>query len=413
VTARADQPFASLEDFCDRVDAKLINKRVVESLIKAGAFDALPGTRRQKLAVLDQVIDAGAAAQKARATGQSSLFDLMGGGTAQDDAERMSAVAFPVIHESRADQRELLAWEKELLGMYSSDHPVVQALRDVDLSDVTSLGIISDDHVGQVLIFAGMLSATKTMQTKKGDTMFVGTFEDLEASIEFVVFPKSYEKYRALLRDDAVVRIIGKLDRRNEGMQLMVDKVEALAFIESVDVTPTPADVAESGARPVSAPSTPPITQSTPPSVPQSTRPTVAAPSTGAPMSNPSDRKYPPKSNSSDVIRTGARSGAQSKPTPPPAPVEHVSDEPQQVIRLYFPYFDDTESAVQLMQEIYAITEDYRTSPTATAAILMIHLPVDERNVILRMRGAVRDPINLSDVLRTKVGHESIILESA
>ena len=130
-------------------------------------------------------------------------------------------------------------------------------------------------------------------------------------------------------------------------------------------------------------------------------------------MSNPPERKYPPKSNSGDVIRTGARNGAKSKPTPPPAPVEHVSDEPLQVIRLYFPYFDDTESAVQLMQEIYAITEDYRTSPTANAATLMIHLPVDERNVILRMRGAVRDPISLSDVLRTKVGHESIILESA
>ena len=145
----------------------------------------------------------------------------------------MSAVTFPVINESRADMRELLTWEKELLGMYSSDHPVVQALRDVDLSDVTSLGTISDEHVGQALIFAGMLSATKTMQTKKGDTMFVGTFEDLEASIEFVIFPKAFEKHRALLRDDAVVRIIGKLDRRNEGMQLMVDKVEALAFVEN------------------------------------------------------------------------------------------------------------------------------------------------------------------------------------
>ncbi|RLT34236.1 MAG: DNA polymerase III subunit alpha [Chloroflexi bacterium] len=409
VTARADQPFASLEDFCDRVDAKLINKRVVESLIKAGAFDSLPGTRRQKLAVLDQVIDAGAAAQKARATGQSSLFDLLGGGAAQDDAVRMSAVSFPVINESRADMRELLTWEKELLGMYSSDHPVVQALRDVDLSDVTSLGTISDDHVGQPLIFAGMLSATKTMQTKKGDTMFVGTFEDREAAIEFVVFPKAFEKHRALLRDDAVVRIIGKLDRRNEGMQLMVDKVEALAFVEHHEPAATTTPTESLSTAPVATPA--PSYSPTP--RPEPTRQPVATPSTGAAMSNPPERKYPPKSNSGDVIRTGARNGAQSKPTPPPAPVEHVSDEPLQVIRLYFPYFDDTESAVQLMQEIYAITEDYRTSPTANAATLMIHLPVDERNVILRMRGAVRDPISLSDVLRTKVGHESIILESA
>jgi hypothetical protein len=191
------------------------------------------------------------------------------------------------------------------------------------------------------------------------------------------------------LRDDAVVRIIGKLDRRNEGMQLMVDKVEALAFVEHHDHSAT-AIRTESENTVASAPSAVPTS---PTSYPEPTRPPVATPSTGAAMSNPPERKYPPKSNSGDVIRTGARNGAQSKPTPPPAPVEHVSDEPLQVI--------------------YAITEDYRTSPTANAATLMIHLPVDERNVILRMRGAVRDPISLSDVLRTKVGHESIILESA
>ncbi|MFM2031723.1 MAG: hypothetical protein RLZZ297_488 [Chloroflexota bacterium] len=413
VAARGDQPFTNFEDFCDRVDAKQINKRVIESLIKAGAFDALPGSRRQKLAVIDQVIDAAAAAQKARATGQSSLFDLMGGGGDTDTAVTMSAVTFPVIHETRADQREQLAWEKELLGMYSSDHPVVQALRDVDLSDVTSLSTISDDSVGQVLVFAGMLSKTSAKQTKKGDTMFVGTFEDLEASIEFVCFPKAYEKYRALLRDDAVVRIIGKLDRRNEGMQLMVDKVEALTVAESTSPnTAPPSPVAQPVApQPSPAPTpTPAASQPTP-------MPTLTAASAGAPMSTPPDRRFPPKSNAGDVIRTGARTGATTKPAPPPPTPEHVSDDPQHVIRLYFPYFDDADSAVKLMQEIYAVTEEYRTNPTATAAVLMIHLPIEEhnvtKNVILRMRGAVRDPHNLSDILRTKVGHESIILESA
>ncbi|MCE2850373.1 MAG: DNA polymerase III subunit alpha [Roseiflexaceae bacterium] len=395
LAARDTGPFKTLEDFADRIDLKLINKRVIESLIKAGTFDSLPGTRRQKLAVLDQVIDAASNAQKARAAGQSSLFDLMGSSTTADATNPMANVPFPIIRETREDQRELLTWEKELLGMYVSDHPVVQALRDVDLTDVTPLATINDELVGQSLTFAGMLSNTKIVTTKKGDAMFVGNFEDVTSSIEFVAFPKSYEKFKALLHDDAVIRIIGKLDRRNDGMQLMIDKVEPIVHNDT----------------PYTPPAATPTTVSPPP-VPQTT-PTQSTPPSQRGASMPDSPAEPRKTNNgSDVIKTTARPAvpATTKAAPPP-PVD-TPHGPNHVIRLYFPWFDDTDSAVQLMNEIYALTEQFRTDSDGDG-ILMIHLPIDQRNVVLRMRGTLRDPINLVDMLRHKVSPDAVHLESA
>lgn len=392
IIARGDIPFSSLADFADRVDQKLINKRVLESLIKAGTFDSLTGTRRQKLAVLDQVLDAASGAQKARASGQSSLFDLMGTTNSSATTINVAAVQFPVLRESREDNRELLTWEKELLGMYVSDHPVVQALRDVDLSDVTSLDTVNDEMVGQSLTFAGMLSATKIVTTKKGDSMFVGIFEDLAASMECIAFPKSYEKFRALLHDDAVVRIFGKLDRRNDGMQLMIDKVEAITHREEF---PAPVRVTTPTPLPTTTPlvPTPPLPLPTGNTMPEQPRPRAT------------------NQGSHDVIKSPSRA-AVSTPKPATAPATPEPSSPQQIIRIYFPVFDNHDHAVQLMNEIYALTEQFRTADDGEA-VLMIHLPIQQRNVVLRMRGTLRDPSNLRDILRNKVGHDAIVFESA
>ncbi len=414
IQARADQPFTSLEDFCDRVDYHHINKRVLESLIKAGTFDSLPGTRLQKLAVLDQVIDAGQRAQKARESGQSSLFDFMGDSSSSQEAERMVSVSFPIIHETREQQREILAWEKELLGTYISDHPVMQALRDVDLSDVTLLSAISDDMVGQSLTFAGMITSAKTVTTKKGDSMFVGVFEDAEGSLECVAFPKVYDKNQAHLQQDALIRIIGKLDRRNEGYQIIIDKVEALKFSEGRTVAP-PAPEAQPSP---SAERTDQTVYASPPA-PTPEPPTASVPAQHVAPPPPVQRPSAPAATANDIIKTTQRTTQKPKTgplnTPPPsAPTHQGSDTngPQQVLHLYFPYFDDHDSAVQLMHEIYAVTEAYRTNGHGEA-IMMIHIPVQERDVVLRMRGTLRDPHDLSASLSSTVGSDAIILESA
>jgi DNA polymerase-3 subunit alpha len=361
----------------------------------------------QKLAVLDQVLDAASNAQKARASGQSSLFDFMGT-TDTSTPVNTGSVSFPMINETREHRREQLSWEKELLGMYISDHPVVQALRDADLSGITTLGTINDEMVGQSLSFAGMLTGTKTVTTKKGDTMFVGNFEDIEGTLECVAFPKAYEKFKALLHDDAVVRIIGKLDRRNDGLQLMIDKVEVLVLSDELPAaSPSPARHEEAPhTTTASAPAVPPPA----PAAPAAVQPAYGAP---APMTPPNDAPKPrPQAGANDVIKTQRSQAVAPKAAPTPAPVTNEITGPAQVLRIYFPHFDNTESAVALMHEIYALTEHFRTASHGDA-ILMIHLPVDERNVVLRMRGEVRDPLQLSDALRQHIGPDAIILESA
>src|SRR5262245_6277947 len=222
-------PFKSLEEFCDRVDRTALNKRVLESLIKCGAMDGMPGTRRQKLAILDQALSAGVEAQRAREAGQSSMFELLGGGSS-GAGPSVQSIPLPIITETPQDYKEQLAWEKELLGMYVSDHPIARALDGVDLAGVTTVGQIGDDLVGQTLTFVGMLSQTRRLATKKGDSMLVAMLEDLEATIEIVAFPKSYEKHRDLLNDDALLRVVAKVDksRRDDSMQLVLESAEAL-----------------------------------------------------------------------------------------------------------------------------------------------------------------------------------------
>lgn len=219
----ADGPFHSLEDFCARVDRHALNKRVVESLIKSGAMDDLPGTRRQKLAILDQALAAGIDAQKAREAGQVSMFEMLGGDAAATSVS-VSSIPMPTLTESAADKKEELAWEKELLGMYISEHPVVQALRGLNYEDTLSLNAITEEHVGHTYTFIGMLTGVRRIATKKGDAMLVAELEDLERKIEIVVFPRTLEQYGDLLQEETVLQVTAKVDNRRDTLQLVVER---------------------------------------------------------------------------------------------------------------------------------------------------------------------------------------------
>jgi DNA polymerase-3 subunit alpha len=154
---------------------------------------------------------------------------LLGGGSSGAGVS-VQSLPLPIITETPQDYKEQLAWEKELLGMYVSDHPIARALEGLDMTGITSIGQISDELAGQTLTFVGMLSQSRRVATKKGDSMLVAMFEDLEATIEIVAFPKSYEKYRNLLSDDALLRVVAKVDksRRDETMQLLLESAETL-----------------------------------------------------------------------------------------------------------------------------------------------------------------------------------------
>jgi hypothetical protein len=214
-----DNAFKSLDHLCQQVDARLVNKRVLESLIKAGAMDSL-GTRAQLMAVLDDAMTIGQRAQRATGAGQMSLF---GGAVREADEVYVPSIILPAVPDTPREQA--LSWEKEMLGLYISDHPLTAALAGDRSENVALIAEVGKELVGQQVRIVGMLSGTKVLTTKKKQSMLVAKLEDLTGSLDFVAFPESYEKFRELLRDDAIVEVAGKLDERNESLQLICDAV--------------------------------------------------------------------------------------------------------------------------------------------------------------------------------------------
>ena len=152
---------------------------------------------------------------------------------------------------------------------------------------------------------------------------------------------------------------------------------------------------------------------------PHTATPVQPAPPPPATTAQPAPKAAatPAPASRNDIIKTPQRTSQQSKvgatpPAPAPTSASHDTHGPSHVLHIYFPIFDDHESAVQLMHEIYAVTEHYRTSIDGDA-VMMIHLPVQQREVVLQMRGTLRDPLTLTDTLKSTIGAEAVVLESA
>ena len=203
-------PFESFYDFVERVPEQVLNKRTVESLIKAGAFDTLGHPRKGLLAVFEQIIDTTVVRRRQRDQGVMSLFSDLEG---DEDIGFDERIAIPPIEFEKSDR---LRFEKEMLGLYVSDHPlsgVEQALRrkaDCAISEAV------DREDGAVLLLGGIITGLARKFTKKGDQMAVFTLEDLDSSIEVTVFPRSLVEIGHKLLDDAVVTVKGRLDRRDD-----------------------------------------------------------------------------------------------------------------------------------------------------------------------------------------------------
>jgi DNA polymerase-3 subunit alpha len=176
------------------------------------------------------------------------MFDLFGGGGDSAAAGGFS-VTFPVINETPADYKEQLGWEKELLGMYVSAHPIAKALENVpDDPNRLTLGQLSEEHMGQKVTLIGMLTGLRRVSTKKGDTMLIAQVEDLDGSAEMVVFPKAYEKYSKFWQDDAILAITAKVELRRDALQLVCEQVDEYTEVEAaapVEVTAITSDFAD------------------------------------------------------------------------------------------------------------------------------------------------------------------------
>ncbi len=220
IDARKDGgPFKSLEDFCDRVDLRQVNKRALECLIKVGAFDRF-GKRSQLLDVIDAMVSNSAGVHNARESGQLSIFDLMGGGGAAEAAP----IRLPTIEEVKG--RDKLLWEKELLGVYAVSHPVQQL--GIDLSKVITCACneLDEAYDGKNVVLAGMISSVRTINTKKGDQMAFVQIEDLQGQCEVVVFPRTYAEVKDKLILDTVMIFKGKAQSREGQTSLLLDSVQ-------------------------------------------------------------------------------------------------------------------------------------------------------------------------------------------
>ncbi len=233
----ADGPFKSLADLCDRVDLRTVNRRALEALIHSGAFDSLEPNRNQLIHDLELILDWAQSRAKDRASGQGNLFDLLGGGgpveqTAVDSFD--SAPKAPPVEDF--PQQEKLRLEKEILGFYISDHPL-KAIRDsARVLAPINLGDLGDYAEGSSVSAIVLITSIKPVITKKGDRMAIIQLEDLTGNTEAVVFPKSYERIGQHIQPDARLMVWGKIDKREDQTQFIVEDLEPIETIRMVMV---------------------------------------------------------------------------------------------------------------------------------------------------------------------------------
>jgi DNA polymerase-3 subunit alpha len=221
--AREESEFASIWDFCERVDARAVNKRAIECLVKCGAFDSTGATRRGMLEALPAAQSAGQKAQEDAMLGQGSIFDFGDG----DGGENSPTQHRPTLSAHEFDRRELLALEKETLGTYLSSHPlseVREALRARVDCPLSALGGRPD---GSWVTVGGIVTETKKIRTKSGTQMMFATLDDVEGQIEMLVFKADQAESAAVIESDAVVLVRGRIDHKERGeTKLVVQEAE-------------------------------------------------------------------------------------------------------------------------------------------------------------------------------------------
>ena len=205
---KSQGPFTSLDDFAHRVDLRKVNRRALECLMQAGALDEF-GPRPALLALLDTLLTVSTRTHAAQDVGQFSLFDNF--------SEMGHTIALPTQYPP-ISSRQILEWEKELLGAYLSEHPLAQQERELLALSLTNTTLerLSSEPAGQQLTALGMVQRIRRITTKKGDMMAFVTLEGPGGAAEVVVFPRTYERCRELLTEGRVLVVSGKLDARSE-----------------------------------------------------------------------------------------------------------------------------------------------------------------------------------------------------
>ncbi len=216
-----DGPFTSLWDFCERVDCRAVNKKAIEALIKCGAFGSTGASRRGMLDVLEAAQGAGQKAQLDAQIGQGSIFDLGGFGEA-DSGPSAFAPAHPAIPEHEFERPELLAIEKESIGLFITEHPLKRVREALRVKADCGCAQVMDQRDGDWVKVGGMITESKKIRTRTGTPMMFATLDDLDGSVEIVVFEKAMAAVEDLLAADAIVIVRGRVDHKEAGKSCVI-----------------------------------------------------------------------------------------------------------------------------------------------------------------------------------------------
>ena len=214
--------YTSLEDFCNRVDSRKVNSRVIESLIKSGSFDSVGCKRSQLMAVVDQAMDKAKAVQRDKQSGQMSLFAL----APETDTSTKSSITLPDIPEWA--ERERLTKEKETVGFYLSGHPLDEDVDEINTIADTDIAGLAEYSEDQPVRIGGLIRSCKQLKSKKGDLMAFLTIEDLLHTVEVIVFPETYSRCYQLLQSTETLIVQGTVQADERGPKIIAESIELL-----------------------------------------------------------------------------------------------------------------------------------------------------------------------------------------
>ena len=216
-------PYASLSDFCNRIDPSRVNRKVIESLIRAGAFDSFGGRRAQYMAVLEQALDRAKAVQRDRMSGQMNLFAL----AAEEDKTPAAEIELPDIEEW--PELKKLALEKETLGFFLTGHPLEGVSRDLRMVVDTEIERLDSWRDGQAVRIGGLIQHIKEHKSKKGDRMAFTVLEDMSGSVEVIVFPSTFARCSELLTGEEPLVVLGTVQQGERGAKVIAEEITPLA----------------------------------------------------------------------------------------------------------------------------------------------------------------------------------------
>ena len=210
--------YPSVFDLCARVDMRQLNRRALESLVKAGAFDSTGANRNQAFTVVDRAVEHGQLIQREKQSGQISLFDLLG-----DDSSAVSDQRPPDVEEW--PENKLLANEKEALGFYVTGHPLAQFASTIAQLATAKTSDISTLEDGASVTVGGIIAKVKLQTTRRGDRMAFVTLEDLDGFVELIVYAETYQKSKGVLMEDVPVIVVGRLSSNNGGTRIVANEI--------------------------------------------------------------------------------------------------------------------------------------------------------------------------------------------